>query len=165
MFKQSSEQSKSPQTNIQTIHRPNGAIYKGETKDGLPHGRGVMTYKNGERYEGEFFEGSKHGKGKYYYIKGELYIGDWKDNVKDGFGQYFYENGTRYTGEFQNNMKNGKGRLDEEDGTYYEGTISISQFAGVFHMNNKDKYGIYFDATSDKKFMHVYQNGKLASER
>ena len=32
-------------------------------------------------------------------------------------------------------------------------------------MNNKDKYGIYFDAATDKKFMHVYENGKLTSER
>ncbi len=28
-------------------------------------------------------------------------------------------------------------------------------------MNNKDKTGIYFDATTSSKFMHVYENGKL----
>ncbi len=47
MFKQTSNQSNGSSNNIQTIHRPNGAIYKGETKDGLPYGRGIMTYKNG----------------------------------------------------------------------------------------------------------------------
>jgi hypothetical protein len=32
-------------------------------------------------------------------------------------------------------------------------------------MNNKDKTGLYFDAPTDKKYMHVYENGKLISER
>jgi hypothetical protein len=32
---------------IQTLHRPNGAIYKGEVLNGFPHGRGTMIYKNG----------------------------------------------------------------------------------------------------------------------
>ena len=85
--------------------------------------------------------------------------------MKDGFGQYFYENGTRYTGLFQNNMKHGRGRLDEEDGTYYEGNVYYDWYSGLFYVNNKDKYGIYFDAATDKKFMHVYENGKLTSER
>ena len=47
MFKQSSGTSKSIPSNIQTIYRPNGAIYKGGVKDDQPNGRGVMTYKNG----------------------------------------------------------------------------------------------------------------------
>jgi len=30
-------------------------------------------------------------------------------------------------------------------------------------MNNKDKTGLYFDAFTNKKFMHVYENGKLTT--
>ncbi len=32
-------------------------------------------------------------------------------------------------------------------------------------MNNKDKTGFYFDAPNAKKYMLVYENGKLISER
>ncbi len=32
----------------------------------------------------------------------------------------------------------------------------LSYFTGVFSMNNKDNFGIYYDAPTDKKFMHVY---------
>lgn len=43
----SNDVSKTSNSNIETLYRPNGAVYKGEVKDGQPHGRGTMTYKNG----------------------------------------------------------------------------------------------------------------------
>lgn len=32
-------------------------------------------------------------------------------------------------------------------------------------MNNKDKTGFYYDGVNNKKFMLVFDNGKLVSER
>ena len=33
--------------------------YKGESKDGVPHGQGTKTYATGEKYVGEFKNNSK----------------------------------------------------------------------------------------------------------
>ncbi len=45
----------------QVIRYPN-AIYRGQVKDGKPHGRGRMTLSIGTKYYGEFKEGKKHGQ-------------------------------------------------------------------------------------------------------
>ncbi len=38
--------------------------YTGErNSDGLPHGRGTMTYPDGYKYTGEFKDGRRHGQG------------------------------------------------------------------------------------------------------
>ena len=39
-----------------------GIRYDGEFKNGLPHGKGAITYPNGDRYEGELKNGDKHGQ-------------------------------------------------------------------------------------------------------
>lgn len=52
LIKSSKDLNKTQPSNIETLSRPNGAVYRGEVKGGQPHGRGTMTYKNGERYEG-----------------------------------------------------------------------------------------------------------------
>lgn len=40
-------------------------VYKGNWKDGNPHGKGIEKLRNGSYYEGEFKNGLKHGKGFY----------------------------------------------------------------------------------------------------
>ncbi len=45
---------------IQHVEVENGT-YDGETRDGVPHGRGMKTDVKGSTYEGEWKEGKKHG--------------------------------------------------------------------------------------------------------
>jgi len=46
-----------------------GRVYEGETKNGIPQGKGKMTWtdEDGDKdvYEGDWVNGKKHGKGKY----------------------------------------------------------------------------------------------------
>lgn len=52
IFKQPKDENKLMNSCVEILKRPNGAVYKGQVKNGQPHGRGTMTYKNGQRYEG-----------------------------------------------------------------------------------------------------------------
>ena len=45
--------------------------YRGETKDGKRHGRGVYTYPNGDTYDGEWRKSRKYGRGVYTYDNGK----------------------------------------------------------------------------------------------
>ncbi len=44
--------------------------YKGETKHGKRHGKGVYLYPNGDMYDGEWRKSRKYGKGVYIYADG-----------------------------------------------------------------------------------------------
>jgi hypothetical protein len=92
----------------------NGARYQGESKYGLPSGKGREDHSNGDYYEGEYEKGIKKGKG-VLKTKKYLYTGDFKENKFDGVGKLEYENKQVYEGEFRNGFREGKGIL--KDGT------------------------------------------------
>jgi hypothetical protein len=54
-------------------------VYKGEIKNGLKEGIGIMNYNNGEEYDGEWKLNKRNGIGKFKSSK-ELLYGEWKDN-------------------------------------------------------------------------------------
>ena len=37
------------------IIEKDGYLYEGDVLDGIPHGRGKITFKTGDIYEGDFF--------------------------------------------------------------------------------------------------------------
>lgn len=49
-----------------------GGSYEGQTVDGIPHGKGRMTYKDGSYYDGDWSNGIMHGKGKFYDSKNNI---------------------------------------------------------------------------------------------
>jgi len=57
------------------------AKYKGEFRDGLPHGQGTCSYSNGERYEGQWSDGSFNGDGTLYLTDGSAVEGLWEYGV------------------------------------------------------------------------------------
>ena len=56
--------------------------YKGQFKNGLPHGQGTYIWSNGNKYEGEWKEGKRHGQGTMTYAqqrKDSVVTGLWKN--------------------------------------------------------------------------------------
>ena len=91
-----------------------GARYQGDYQDGLPHGRGVMTWPNGDRYDGDFVEGKRMGKGVYVWgpeseWAGHRYEGDFVAGQRTGQGVYTWPNGDRYEGDFKEGQRSGRG--------------------------------------------------------
>jgi len=66
----------------------NGGVYKGQIKNGKPHGIGVLIFENGTKYIGEWKDGLPSGLGAKLH-KNELYIGNFKDAKRDGLGKIF----------------------------------------------------------------------------
>ena len=52
----------------------NSVQYKGEFKDGKPHGLGNFDWPNGVEYFGDVANGQMHGKGKMYWPSGRKNI-------------------------------------------------------------------------------------------
>jgi hypothetical protein len=124
--------------------RPDKAIYTGEYKDGMRHGRGeliekdgsrysgqwyrdkmhgygVYTWANGDRYEGQWGNGKRNGKGVYTWINGDRYDGGWENDKKNGYGIYTWANGDRYEGQWMNGVRSGRGTFTGAQGYRYTG--------------------------------------------
>ena len=107
----------------QTITYPY-ARYEGEVRDGLPHGRGTMTWNNGTRYyEGEWQAGKKHGQGIRTWPDGTRYEGGWRNDEHHGQGTKTYPNGARYEGKWRDGEYHGRGTYTWANGNRYEGEI------------------------------------------
>lgn len=95
--------------------------YKGDTKDGVPHGKGKITYSSGAVYEGNFEMGKPQGLGTITYPDESEYVGDFKDGVPHGKGTLVYANGNIYTGDFKNSVPHGNGMIAYANGNVYKG--------------------------------------------
>lgn len=67
-----------------TIALPSGDKYLGEMQNGVPHGRGLMTFsakkKNLLSYEGEFENGKMHGPAVVKFASGHVYEGRFEND-------------------------------------------------------------------------------------
>ena len=83
--------------NATTINKPtiiridDDDVYGGETKDGKPHGKGILKYyHNGKvegRYVGMFKDGKRDGEGTWV-IDESSYEGEWKLDKFHGKGKF-----------------------------------------------------------------------------
>ena len=64
--------------------------YKGEFKDGLPHGKGIFEVNDGLFYDGEWENGYSHGYGKYK--RKNEYEGEFKYSKYHGKGKLIKKN-------------------------------------------------------------------------
>ena len=79
---------KSNTQSLKEIKVQNGGVYKGDFKDGQPHGLGMV----------------------HFAARGIIYFGEWKFGAPDGEGiKYEKETEDFYLGEFVNGQKNNKG--------------------------------------------------------
>lgn len=65
---------------VRTLAMKKKATYIGQTRDGLAHGKGVLTDKKGVRYSGDFRNGKRHGLITTYYLNGDSAQYVWGDD-------------------------------------------------------------------------------------
>ena len=126
-------------------------VYTGETKDGVPHGRGVWILDNDLyrcAYKGRWYMGERVGKGVWKEsIRGrsfQSYKGLFDGNKKWGAGTLVRsesESSSRpgrwkYCGWFDNDQMNGYGILVDQSGGFR------SRYAGQFRNNRRHGYGV-----------------------
>lgn len=57
------------------IQLENGAVFKGEWKNGMRDGIGIQQWPDGSKYEGEWVEDKANGKGTLVHADGDIYEG------------------------------------------------------------------------------------------
>jgi hypothetical protein len=113
--------------NVQkVITLPDGSTYTGETKDGQPHGRGILQYAptdehKRQRYEGEFSNGLRHGEGTQTWLDGDRYIGGWKNGQRHGRGNHTYADGRNHQGAYEDGWMHGPGVMRWPEGKTFTG--------------------------------------------
>jgi len=85
--------------------RYKGAIYLGNTSNGMRHGKGIMKYPNGRQYEGFWKHDMRDGKGFERYPNNNTYFGQFKYGKAHGKGVYTWANGEVYDGEWDQGLK------------------------------------------------------------
>ena len=103
-------------TTEEIVYDDSGARYRGQTRGGKPHGRGVKTWPSGHRYEGDFRDGWRHGQGTFTWPNSNRYAGDYVDGKRTGRGVAAWPNGNRYEGDFGENPQTGSGVFSWPDG-------------------------------------------------
>lgn len=63
----------------------NEGVYQGLVSNGKPHGNGLLVYHRNNKYgrktfEGEWRDGMMHGKGVLTYANGEVFDREWRDD-------------------------------------------------------------------------------------
>jgi hypothetical protein len=103
---------------IKEIKYNDGAIYKGQTVNGVRQGKGLLIFANGDKYDGDWKDDKRTGKGTYIWVDGRNYVGDWFDGKRHGNGKMRYGSGKmaiqgdcEYEGEWKNDVRDGLGRL------------------------------------------------------
>ncbi len=79
-----------------------GGRYRGEIKDNVPHGWGMLTLPNGTKYEGEWIWGKPQGSGRIKFPDGAVYEGELYRGKRHGYGKYYKPGGSVVTGLWEN---------------------------------------------------------------
>lgn len=114
-----------------TITYPNGDVYVGRMRYGIPYSYGTYTWANGDKYVGDWNEGKRHGKGNFTWANGEKYSGTFQQNDMTGKGVKMWPNGERYEGEFLGGMRDGKGTMYYKNHKYKIGIWELDNLGRV----------------------------------
>ena len=119
------------------------SVYKGDVKNGVPNGLGIMIDNIGGKYIGEWKDGLFHGQGKFTSLNGSMYyVGGYKKGKRDGQGVLTFLDGLKYEGEFKDGKWNGQGTLSSLNGRKYVGEYKdgTPNGQGTFTYTNGNKY-------------------------
>lgn len=118
-----------------------GRKYKGEMKNGKPHGIGKEIWPDGSSYEGMYNSGMRTGEGVFIWADKSFYTGKFVDNEMQGYGIFEWSNGNKYEGMWNKSKMHG-------DGTYT--------------WNNGNRYiGSYFEGLKNGEGTFVYHDGRI----
>lgn len=140
-------------------------FYEGAVVDGLPHGKGKLTFENQcGYYEGEFERGLFHGRGflempLFLCLEGVFY----KQNFIKGKAIYYspefacagLEVGAVYEGNFEDFLIVGSGKLTRPNGEVYEGEFQNAKPHGKGRLIRPDgsvKEVTYTDGIEDYEY-------------
>ena len=107
----------------------NGNEYDGDWKNGVKHGKGILTSENGDIYNGHWHENQINGYGKMIFKNGnifkgrhpgEVYEGNWKDFNMHGSGKLLFDSKVRFDGQWNNGVMI-LGKYHYDNGDLYEG--------------------------------------------
>lgn len=130
-------------------------VYKGDTLQGVRHGRGQYNYPGGVfRYNGPWQHGVKHGREGSFSLPGYFeYVGQFVDGQMTGRGRRDWADGRSYEGDWLNGEMHGKG-------TWSNSTLNES-YDGDFVSNKRHGHGTLKLSNGDiydgNFCMHRYQ--------
>ena len=140
-FKEIVEDPKMEAVSGEEIFMGEGRRYKGEMKNGKPHGIGKEIWPNGSSYEGMYHLGNRTGEGIFIWADKSYYKGKFVDNEMQGYGIFEWSNGNKYEGMWNKSNMHG-------DGTYT--------------WSNGNKYiGSYFEGLKNGEGTFVYHDGRI----
>lgn len=98
---------KTPATGNGQLVYPDGSVYIGEVKMGVPNGHGEKVWaKSSDGEETQFLK---------------TYVGNWQNGTMEGFGELALQQGELYIGHFSDGYPNGQGIRKWSNGDFYEG--------------------------------------------
>lgn len=114
-----------------------GALYKGEWRDDVPQGNGILFTLPNEIIEARF-DGYRvvDGQVKILHANGEFYEGNMKATMRHGTGIHYYLNGDFYDGEWQQDKRVGRGRLFHKDGSKLVGGFTDDRLEGAIEFED-----------------------------
>ena len=136
---------------------PNGeSRYKGEWKDGLPHGKGTKEIFEGKHKDANGHPCNANGKLCSWSIIECTFV----DGLANGYGKQIYkQDGEKtqpyYEGEFRNGAQHGQGAYYYGNGSYYKGNFKDSKFHGV---------GYHYYVEKDKTWVGEFYNDNLTEK-
>lgn len=113
----------------QTLNHADGQ-YIGDLQDGVPHGRGTLTYHPGnvrKKYEGEWVNGLFHGRGVLRFSNEDRHEGQWENGRLHGQCILFAANGDKYEGSCVDGQPHGHGTQRNAKGHIYVGGFENGQ--------------------------------------
>ena len=145
-----------------------GVLYKGEFKDGLRDGLGILVEDEGY-YEGEFKEGVYEGYGIMHYNENDKrikYEGQLKNHVSDGYGIMYFRDGSITNGEFKEGNVSGFAiETDCTDNTYYIGQYKDGEYNGYgikyYYSKNKIYKGHCINSKLEGYALEYFSNGDI----
>lgn len=124
----------------------NQGLYEGGVLDGLPHGRGTLTFYPGmqhKKYEGEWRKNEAHGRGILRFTNGDTFEGQWQEGLLHGQVVLTYANGARYEGGYAKGKKHGRGSFRDPEGNMYVGDYVEGKRHGQGKYSNSN--GDYYE--------------------
>ena len=113
----------------------NGDIYKGEWKNDLKEGKGIMKYNNGDIYKGEWKNDLKEGKGIMEYNNGFFHDGNWLDDKKIGLN---YKLRVLYYGKNVSNILNKTSIKSSWENYIFEGELNSKRNNAIKNLLERD---------------------------